>query len=766
MATRSLGTLTLDLIAKIGGFTSGLTQAERVADQKQRAIARKAKEQAKEVEQAWSSATKFVSGAFAGLTVVGLFSSFIRESKEASENQAQLAAVLKSTANAAGFTAEQLNTMAQGLAKVTSFGDDDFTKGQTALLKYTNIVGSTFTDALRLAGDMAARTGTSVAESADKIGKALNQPGEGLARLRREGVAFSDEQEKAIKILEETGRTAEAQALIIQGLERSYGGAAIALRQTFGGSLDALKAQLTDLMEGDDGSLESVRLAVEDLTATLGSQETKAAFAALTAGLANIVTGVVQAVSSLTRFAQFVGEGFARLVAGSADPIERLDEQITTLRGNIDLLQKGLAQAKPGTGAYEQQRAEVERLNKELQSLLATRADLSRQANNQVGETPSQKTPRAKPPSDDELRAIVAQQKAREEAEKAAERAAKQLDAYLEKLKAQLRATEDLTVRETVLRDLEEGRLPKINEAKRSQLLAIADQIDAEKRWQDEKKATLELFKKEDEASKRLQDQADSLAQSVETPIETLNRKLQELDELSRTNPFINGETLIRLNAKAWKEYADSVKTTKSELDQFGEKFAENVQQTLGGGLYDALTGNFKSIGDSFYRMITRMTADAAAAEIARTLFGVDENGKPKGNWLTGLKDYVDSIFSKLGGSSGAASSGGGSSLSGFFDQVGSFFGGIFGGARASGGPVMAGHDYIVGENGPELFRAKSSGMILPNDALRAGGGRVSNRFDLRGAVFGKGTNDRSSAEREAVLTARAIRREVERRSA
>jgi hypothetical protein len=36
-------------------------------------------------------------------------------------------------------------------------------------------------------------------------------------------------------------------------------------------------------------------------------------------------------------------------------------------------------------------------------------------------------------------------------------------------------------------------------------------------------------------------------------------------------------------------------------------------------------------------------------------------------------------------------------------------------GKRASGGPVMAGGMYLVGEDGPELFRPKQGGEILPN---------------------------------------------------
>lgn len=44
------------------------------------------------------------------------------------------------------------------------------------------------------------------------------------------------------------------------------------------------------------------------------------------------------------------------------------------------------------------------------------------------------------------------------------------------------------------------------------------------------------------------------------------------------------------------------------------------------------------------------------------------------------------------------------------------------GGRRAGGGPVMAGEDYLVGERGPEIFRAPKNGVIIPNGQTSMGG--------------------------------------------
>jgi hypothetical protein len=57
----------------------------------------------------------------------------------------------------------------------------------------------------------------------------------------------------------------------------------------------------------------------------------------------------------------------------------------------------------------------------------------------------------------------------------------------------------------------------------------------------------------------------------------------------------------------------------------------------------------------------------------------------------------------------------------------GSFFGQLaakaFGGFKAAGGPVRQGTSYVVGEKGPELFTANTSGSLAPSGSFGGGGG-------------------------------------------
>lgn len=288
MATRSLGTLTLDLIAKTAGFTEPLSQAERHAKK----AARELNAQADAIKKQWGTLGTVLKGAFVGLIGGSILDAFIRETIEAQESQAQLAAVLKSTGNAAGFAQSQLNDMAGALSAATTFADDDVTKAQTVLLKFTNIVGDKLPAALQASADMAARTGQSIDQAAQTIGKALSMPERGMAMLAKQVGGFSDSQIEAAKSLAEMGRVAEAQQIILDGLAKSYGGAAEAARDTLGGALAALKNAVSDLLEGSDGSVSGLVTAINALTDALRMPEARAAIEAVAKGAAAAATAI------------------------------------------------------------------------------------------------------------------------------------------------------------------------------------------------------------------------------------------------------------------------------------------------------------------------------------------------------------------------------------------------------------------------------------------------------------------------------------------
>lgn len=282
----SLGTLTLDLIAKIGGFTGPMDQAGRAAKKTSKEMT----SAAQEASLAWSALAGAAAGVVGAFSVASIFGRFVTETRNAEQEQAQLGAVLRSTGGAAGFTRDQLNSMASAMEKATTFSGGDINQAQTTLLAFAGVAGNEFTRALQSAADMATRTGKTVKDAAELIGRALDVPSEGLSSLSKQGFRFTDEQKKMALAMESTGDIAGAQGIILNSLEESYKGAAAAARDTFGGSLDALQNTISGLLTGE-GSLDSAKAAIEALNKTLSSPTTKTAVENL--GLAVTVLATV-----------------------------------------------------------------------------------------------------------------------------------------------------------------------------------------------------------------------------------------------------------------------------------------------------------------------------------------------------------------------------------------------------------------------------------------------------------------------------------------
>lgn len=74
--------------------------------------------------------------------------------------------------------------------------------------------------------------------------------------------------------------------------------------------------------------------------------------------------------------------------------------------------------------------------------------------------------------------------------------------------------------------------------------------------------------------------------------------------------------------SKALDQLVDKTDKSMGQMDQFTVQAARNIQNALGDGLYKILKGNFDDIGQAFGDTITRMVADAAAANLAGALFG------------------------------------------------------------------------------------------------------------------------------------------------
>ena len=164
--------------------------------------------------------------------------------------EAKVQQALKVTNQSVGYNFRQLADYASELQGKTIFGDETILDKSTArLLAFTNITGENFKRTQALALDLATALEMDLGSASLQLGKALSDPATKLSSLSRAGITFSKEQTKVIKKLAETGDIAKAQAMILDELERKFGGQAEAAARTGLGAVQQLKNAWGDFLE-------------------------------------------------------------------------------------------------------------------------------------------------------------------------------------------------------------------------------------------------------------------------------------------------------------------------------------------------------------------------------------------------------------------------------------------------------------------------------------------------------------------------------------
>lgn len=175
--------------------------------------------------------------------------SVFQESMDAQAGMAQTVAVLKSTHDASGMTADAVADLATKYSHLTLFSDDTTQAAENMLLTFTNIGKNVFPLATKTVLDMSQALGQDTKSSAIQLGKALNDPITGITALQRVGVTFTDSQKNLIKSLVDSGNVAGAQKVILQELQREFGGSAEAAGKTFPGQLQILGQSMDDIKQ-------------------------------------------------------------------------------------------------------------------------------------------------------------------------------------------------------------------------------------------------------------------------------------------------------------------------------------------------------------------------------------------------------------------------------------------------------------------------------------------------------------------------------------
>lgn len=272
------------------GVSDGLKQTEKTVS-----------ESTKRMSQSVQEVGRAIATAFVTKKVFDFAESTIVAADEANKADMRIKQIAKSM-DLFGGNVDQVTKRLIDYASKTQYQvgiDDEIIKStQAKLLTFKNLastadqMGGAFDRATMAAIDMAAAGFGEVTSNATVLGKALENPIQGMQSLRRLGIIFTDDQKKVIASFMETNEVANAQSYILNLLEQRYGGTAAATAT----ASDKLKVAWGELKESIGRTLLP---AFESLTA--GLMPIFGAFNAIPSSLRGFITtvGMSTAATSL-----------------------------------------------------------------------------------------------------------------------------------------------------------------------------------------------------------------------------------------------------------------------------------------------------------------------------------------------------------------------------------------------------------------------------------------------------------------------------------
>jgi hypothetical protein len=214
----NIRTLKLNLLADVSNFTKGLEGAQSKMKRFGKSVDQAFKKTAILAAGLGAAAFKFVEAGEASATAnarilqinesMGLFGD---------ETQAVTDRLVKLAEKTALNTGVDQNAIKLTQAKLLTFKE---------LAATADVMGGSFDRATAAAIDMAAAGFGEAESNAVQLGKALNDPIKGITALTRSGITFTAEEKKLIETLVNSGKTLEAQDMILKAIETQVGGTA------------------------------------------------------------------------------------------------------------------------------------------------------------------------------------------------------------------------------------------------------------------------------------------------------------------------------------------------------------------------------------------------------------------------------------------------------------------------------------------------------------------------------------------------------------
>lgn len=211
-------TLKLNLLADVSNFSKGLESSQA-----------KLKRFGKSVDQAFKKTAIMAAGLGAAAF------KFVEAGEASATANARILQINESMGlfgDQAQSVTDRLVKLAEATALNTGVDQNAIKLTQAKLLTFKELaqtadqMGGAFDRATMAAVDMAAAGFGEAETNAVQLGKALNDPIKGITALTRSGITFTAEEKELIKTLVESGKTLEAQDMILTAIEKQVGGTA------------------------------------------------------------------------------------------------------------------------------------------------------------------------------------------------------------------------------------------------------------------------------------------------------------------------------------------------------------------------------------------------------------------------------------------------------------------------------------------------------------------------------------------------------------
>lgn len=656
MASKSLGTLTLDLIAKVGGFEQGLNRAGRSTQSF-----------SKNTERYLNNIAKaFVAMGSAAIASTAVL---VKSSIDQADATAKVADKL-------GETTEELSRLRYA-AEITGVGQNTF---DMALQRMTRRLAEARDGIGEAVGALQA-----LGLEADQLSR--QSPGEAFKQIADRMKLIPDQGQRvrlAFKLFDSEGvALVNTLNLGSEGIENL--GDEL---ETLGGVIDSKAAKMAEefndnltrlgtVVTGTGNKLaESLLPHLVEFTDIIKDPETQEAIRSIVTGLADIAINAVKAGNAIVGLTKFLAESTAAISSGAAfGDIPRLEDELA----KIDTLLDGSGFQKanrlrffgPDGIVKYYDRDELLAAREQVSNLL----DLSREFQEQsfVLEIPGVGDDTGRPDIEDPIDPAANQR---------AVELQKLIDSRIEAYEREIALFGETTEAAKLRYEIERGALQGIEEDQRILLEGFANQKDALEAAVEAEKERAAQQKERDALLASYDNMVASLERQIELHGETSrvaelrydleHGNLSELDDLQKQRLLDLTEEIEIMDelAKEEEKRKQRLEEQAKFMQEFGLEAARNIQSSFADFLFDPFEDGLDGMLKGFVNMIRRMVAELAAQQILSSLFG-------------GLQNSDNQILSG--------------------------FGSAFAGFKDSGGMIGAGQFGIVGELGPEIVRGPAS---------------------------------------------------------